>query len=441
MTSLALLPSPSWTGFSLGPVTVHAYALFLLLGIAVAMWLTVRRWEAKGGHAEDVWTMAMFAIPAGIIGARVFYVASVPGPYLGADGSLLQVFRIWDGGLSVWGTLVFGVLAIWLAARFTGVSLGAFLDALAPGLLIGQAIGRLGDWFTQENFGSPTSLPWGLRIDPEVNGLPNPQWPGPQVAEGTLFHPAFLYESLWTLAGGLALIWLVPRLRLAPGQTFAAAIAFYAVGRAWIEALRIDPSLVVLGLRINVWFSLAALAAAVAFFVLARRRAGSSGPYAQRRTVENARAREDARLEQWGGDSDFQATGAAARQAVPKRPEQPPVVRPSSERAAQPQTAPAAQPQTAPTAQPPIGAPAQAPGTRPEQSPGAPPQQFRSRREAREAKEGQARPDDTGKVFGFWGAVTSAIRIVPQSKPATRQLPAQKDRAPKDPRIPPGDFR
>ncbi|WGW13770.1 prolipoprotein diacylglyceryl transferase [Saxibacter everestensis] len=269
---LASIPSPGWSGFSIGGFTVHAYALCILAGIGAALWLTNRRWKARGGKEDHIWDIAIWAIPLGIIGGRLYHVFSSPDAYFGPDGDLTLIPQIWRGGLGIWGAVVLGVVGAYIGARRCGVRLPAFLDAAAPGILLAQGIGRWGNWFNQELFGAPTTLPWGLQIDYLTDGGINPNWPGPQYTEGTLFHPTFLYESIWNVIGVVLLLWLGSKFRLAWGQVFWAYVCYYTLGRVWIEALRIDDAELVLGLRLNVWTSILVFALGAAMFYLSRRK-------------------------------------------------------------------------------------------------------------------------------------------------------------------------
>jgi prolipoprotein diacylglyceryl transferase len=274
MTSLAAsIPSPSEHTWHLGPLPVRAYALAILVGIVVAVWLTSKRWKARGGDPDDVLDIAFWAVPFGIVGGRLYHVFSTPDPYWGENGDPVRALYIWEGGLGIWGAVALGAIGAWIGCRRKGVRLSTFADALAPGLLIAQAIGRLGNWFNQELFGAPTTLPWGLEIDPAY--LPIDPATGAQYAEGTLFHPTFLYEMLWNLAAAALLIWLDRRYRLGHGRVFWAYVAIYTLGRVWIEMLRIDTAEMVLGLRLNVWTSIIlGLGALVAFVLIGRRHPG-----------------------------------------------------------------------------------------------------------------------------------------------------------------------
>ncbi|UNK47623.1 prolipoprotein diacylglyceryl transferase [Arthrobacter sulfonylureivorans] len=265
----ASIPSPGWSGFSIGPLTIHAYALCILLGIVAALWLTSRRWKARGGPDEFIWDAAIWAIPFGIIGGRLYHVFSSPDAYFGPNGDLALIPQIWRGGLGIWGAVAFGLLGAWIACRRAGIKLPAFMDAAAPGVLLAQAIGRWGNWFNQELFGAPTTLPWGLQVDAD-----SPNFPA-DAAPGTLFHPTFLYESLWNLAGVALLLLLDKRFKFRRGMLFWLYVAFYTLGRIWIEMLRIDDAemITILGItqRLNVWTSLLLLVAAVVIFIVLAR--------------------------------------------------------------------------------------------------------------------------------------------------------------------------
>jgi prolipoprotein diacylglyceryl transferase len=262
----AAIPSPPESVWHLGPFPVRAYALAILAGIAAALWLTTRRWIARGGGDDTVLEIAFWAVPFGIVGGRVYHVISSPDAYWGAGGDPVRALYIWEGGLGIWGAIALGAVGAWIGCRRQGVRLAPFADALAPGLLVAQAIGRLGNWFNQELFGGPTTLPWGLRIDPTSPTFPD------GYAAGTLFHPTFLYEMLWNLAGAALIIWLDRRFRLGHGRVFWLYVLYYTVGRLWIELLRIDPAEHVLGLRLNVWTSIVVGLTALIFFVVLGRR-------------------------------------------------------------------------------------------------------------------------------------------------------------------------
>jgi len=264
----AAIPSPSQGVWHLGPFPLRAYAIAILIGIVAAVLLTQRRWEARGGNGDQVVEISFWAVPFGIVGGRVYHLITSPDAYFGKGGDPWKAFAIWEGGLGIWGAVALGAVGAWIGCRRQGVRLTVFADALAPGLLVAQAIGRLGNWFNQELFGGPTTLPWGLRVDDAVAvqaGYP----------AGTLFHPTFLYELLWNLAGAALLVWADRRFRLGHGRVFWLYVVVYTTGRLWIESLRIDPAHGFLGLRLNVWTSiLVGLGALVAFVVVGRRHPG-----------------------------------------------------------------------------------------------------------------------------------------------------------------------
>ena len=259
-------PSPpvEWASYQLGPLTIRAYSLWILAGIFIALWLTTKRWVERGGKSEVVADVAFWAIPFGILGGRLYHVISTPGPYFGAGGHPMNAFKIWEGGLGIWGAVALGSLGAYIGARRHGVQFTAFMDAAAPGLLIAQAIGRMGNYFNQELFGGPTDLPWAVQIDPAFRPEGFEQF--------TAFHPTFLYEMLWNLAGAALIIYLDRRLDLRGGRVFWLYVMVYVSGRLWIEMVRIDTAVHVLGLRINVWVSIGVLLLGIAMFVMWGRR-------------------------------------------------------------------------------------------------------------------------------------------------------------------------
>jgi prolipoprotein diacylglyceryl transferase len=261
------IPSPSQGVWHLGPFPVRAYAFAILLGIVVALWMTRRRWIERGGEPDTTLEIAFWAVPFGIVGGRIYHVITSPDAYFGVGGSPIRALYIWEGGLGIWGAVALGGVGAWIGARRQGVRLAPWADALAPGLLVAQAIGRLGNWFNQELYGGPTTLPWGLRIDPEHMPVGDPA--------GTLYHPTFLYEIVWNLAGAALLIWLDRKFRLGYGRVFWLYVVIYTTGRLWIELLRIDPAHHILGLRLNVWTAIiVGIGALVAFVVVGRRHPG-----------------------------------------------------------------------------------------------------------------------------------------------------------------------
>ena len=279
------IPSPSRAEWHLGPLPLRAYALAILVGIVVAAWMTMRRLAVRGGTSDDVLEICLWAVPFGIVGGRIYHVISSPQAYFGEGGDPWKAFAIWEGGLGIWGAIALGAVGAWIGCRRQGVRFADFADAVAPGLLVAQAIGRLGNWFNQELFGGPTTLPWGLEIDDAH--LP------PGFESGTLFHPTFLYEMVWNLLAAAVLIWAERRFRLRHGRVFWAYVMIYTLGRLWIELVRIDPASIVLGLRINVWVSILVFVGALAaFLVLGRRYRGE--PAGERPTADPADDAEDA---------------------------------------------------------------------------------------------------------------------------------------------------
>jgi prolipoprotein diacylglyceryl transferase len=258
---LASIPSPSSGDVDLGPIQLHAYGVMLLLGIAAAVWLTGIRWTRRGGDWDLVYRVAMWGVLGGVVGARLYHVIT---SWDTVNGEWWEPFAIWRGGLGVWGGILGGVLVGAWVVRRSGESVYRFMDAVAPGLLLAQAIGRWGNYFNQELFGKPTDLPWGLEIDPANR-------PEGYVQFET-FHPTFLYESLWSLVGVSALLVLDRRLSIKPPGLFALYVAWYTFGRTFEELLRIDPSHEILGMRLNFWVSAIVFILAVAAFVWSQRR-------------------------------------------------------------------------------------------------------------------------------------------------------------------------
>ncbi len=251
----------------LGPLPIHAYALCIIAGILFALWLGNRRWKERGGNSEEIWDIGGWAILFGIIGGRLYHLISDPELYFeGKPGTNpLNAFKIWDGGLGIWGAIALGAVGAWIGCRRKGASLAVFADAVAPGVLIAQAIGRWGNWFNNELYGGPTSLPWGLKVHCMniVTGHTDPfgTADGGQVCHGSalvpgMFQPTFLYECVWDVAIGLALIYIDRRLRLGRGNVMALYVMGYTAGRGWIEALREDHANHILGLRLNIWTSI-----------------------------------------------------------------------------------------------------------------------------------------------------------------------------------------
>jgi prolipoprotein diacylglyceryl transferase len=295
------IPSPdyAWQGFNLGQwlrdigltfvtldINIRTYAIAILIGIVFAVWLTQRRLSARGTDPSVVLDVAIFAVPLGIIGARVFHVLTHPDDYFGPGKDLLKTLYIWEGGIAIFGGLIGGAIGVWIGCKYTGLRFSAFADALAPGLLIAQAFGRLGNYFNHELYGLPTDLPWGLEIESTNSAYPA------GLPAGVLFHPTFLYEIIWNLLGAAVILYLsyhrtvekktifglslpvatagAPRLQW--GKGIALYFIWYGVGRSVWESIRIDPSEIFFGIRTNVWAALFAIALGVIILVVQSRR-------------------------------------------------------------------------------------------------------------------------------------------------------------------------
>ena len=264
-----LIPSPSLSSFSVGPLTIHFYALCIITGIAAAIWIGRKRYANLGGNPDDVSEVAIWAVPFGIIGGRIYHVITSPAQYFGANGNPVDALKIWEGGLGIWGAISLGAVGAYLYFRThkTTLNFRQLLDSLAPGIVVAQAIGRVGNYFNQEVFGKPTELSWGLEIDP-VNR--------PDGFESyATFHPTFLYELLWCLVVAVLLIKLpgfLKQITSKQGDIFALYILGYTLGRVWIESLRIDEANLILGLRLNIWVSLIVLLTASAYLIASKRR-------------------------------------------------------------------------------------------------------------------------------------------------------------------------
>lgn len=260
---LGSIPSPSSGSLELGPLKLNAYGLMIALGVIAAVWLASRRAEAKGvATAEDFNSIALWAVPAGVVGGRLYHVAT---DWERFEGRRLDMVKIWEGGLGIWGGIALGVAVGLWRAKVRGLPIGAVLDCAAPAIALAQAIGRWGNWFNQELFGRPTDLPWALEVSDSVARAA-----GHPV--GTTFHPTFLYESLWCLVLCAALIRIDARREVAPGRLFVLYAAGYSAVRFFIEGLRIDEADELGGLRFNQWMSIAVVAVSVGILVADARR-------------------------------------------------------------------------------------------------------------------------------------------------------------------------
>ncbi|WP_153505116.1 prolipoprotein diacylglyceryl transferase [Cumulibacter manganitolerans] len=271
MTVLATLPSPTQNQIDVFGIPLRAYALCILAGILLAIWLSNRRWVARGGKSGEILDLALWAVPFGIIGGRIYHVLSTPGPYFGKGGDPVKALYIWEGGLGIWGAIALGGVGAWIGARRMKLRMTSIADTLAPGLIFAQAIGRLGNWFNNELYGGPDKGPLGLEIHQlDASGkAPIDPATGKANVIGT-FQPTFLYELVWNaLVGGL-LLWIDRRYKMGRGRLFAAYVALYCLGRFFIENMRSDYAVHVLGLRINVWTSIIVGLGAVAYLIVVK---------------------------------------------------------------------------------------------------------------------------------------------------------------------------
>ena len=275
------IPSPdfAWQVFNLGQwlrdiglsfvqidINIRAYAICILIGIIAAAILTNYRLTRRGAEPGVVLDIIIWAVPFGIVGARVFHVLTHPDDYFYAGADLLKVLYVWEGGIAIFGSLIGGAIGAWIGCRFSGIRFWTFADAVAPALLLAQAFGRFGNWFNHELFGLPTNLPWGLEIETS-----NAAYPA-GLPEGTLFHPTFLYEIIWNLVGFALILIIERKMRLQWGKVLGLYLVWYGLGRTVFESIRIDPSEVFFGLRSNVWAAIFAVILGIVIIVVQNKR-------------------------------------------------------------------------------------------------------------------------------------------------------------------------
>ncbi|WP_421121478.1 prolipoprotein diacylglyceryl transferase [Aquihabitans daechungensis] len=282
----AALPSPSFNTVSLGPVTLRLYGLCIALGVIAAVIISSKRWEARGGNPDDIGTIALWAVPAGVIGSRVYHVATDWKTYQDDWGA---AFNITNGGLGIPGGIFFGVLAGLIVVKKKGLPAAPLLDVVAPAIPVAQAIGRLGNWFNQELFGRPTELPWGLEIDMANRPLGYEQY--------ATFHPTFLYEALWSLGIAGVLVLIDRSRKLRPGELFAGYVLGYGLGRMWVEGLRIDEASLIWGVRVNTWMSAVLVIGSLAFIIISRRRPAPVVPREHEAETDEELAQDEAAAE------------------------------------------------------------------------------------------------------------------------------------------------
>jgi phosphatidylglycerol---prolipoprotein diacylglyceryl transferase len=261
VTSL-FIPSPGEGVWYLGPIPLRGYALCIIAGIIAAIWIGERRWVARGGTRGEVTDLALWAVPFGVVGGRLYHVVTDHDLYFGAGRSPIDALYVWRGGLGIWGAIALGAVGVWLGAKTKGIRVAPALDAMVPGVLVAQAMGRWGNWFNQELFGKPSTKPWALKID--LGNRP------PGYEKFATFQPTFLYECLWDLGAFGFVLWADRRWNLGHGRVVALYVMAYTAGRGWIEMLRIDDVEYqhVLGLRLNVWTSIALFILSAIYFVV-----------------------------------------------------------------------------------------------------------------------------------------------------------------------------
>ncbi|MDY7088148.1 MAG: prolipoprotein diacylglyceryl transferase [Actinomycetota bacterium] len=268
----AAIPSPTTSVWHVLGLPVRAYAICIVLGIVASCLIMEYRLRSRGAARWASLDIAVWAVPFGILGARLYHLITSPQDYFGAGGDPIRAFYIWEGGLGIWGAVLGGAVGAWLGARQLGLPFGLVADSLAPGLPVGQALGRLGNWFNNELYGKETTLPWGLEVHDMDRSNPGHATviDGQAVTLPDLYHPTFLYELLWNLGVAL-LVWLADRkFKFGRGRAFALYVMAYTLGRVWIEMLRVDEANHLLGIRLNVFTSIVVFLGALIYFLLVR---------------------------------------------------------------------------------------------------------------------------------------------------------------------------
>lgn len=320
----AAIPSPTVSVIRLGPLPIHIYALCIVAGIIVALWVTDRRWKARGGQPQQVGDVAGWAVIFGIIGGRLYHVITDPELYFKSGEHPIDALKIWDGGLGIWGAISLGALGAYIGCRRHKLNFLAFADAAAPGIILAQALGRLGNWFNNELYGDPTSLPWKLQIHDldVVNGKAQPCTFGHVGASVCgYYQPTFLYELIWNVLIACLLLYADKRFRLARGQVLALYVMGYTAGRFVIEAMRSDHANHILGMRVNNWVALLVFLGGLGFFLAQRGKPRSTAVRSEQLEPDG---REPDHLEPTQHEPDGEAPGSAGAaeqesDAVPRR--------------------------------------------------------------------------------------------------------------------------
>ena len=301
--NLAYIPSPTFSKFEIGPVTIHMYAICILVGVCVAVWILSTRWKRYGGTFDQVLDTTLVTVPCALVGARLYHCITTPSAYFPPTGHLVNILKVWEGGMAIFGGIAVGTLAAFLWCRHRHYPFAIFADAIAPALPVAQAIGRLGNWFNQELYGWPTNLPWGLKLnDADAIGKSEICYNGSECPDytTTLFHPTFLYEGIWNCIGAALIVYCGHKLvnRLKGGQQFAMYLMWYGLGRTWIENVRINYSNVILGLRTNVWTAIIVFVLGCILFVVLYQYGPDPKAQAQRLKAATADELERQRIEE-----------------------------------------------------------------------------------------------------------------------------------------------